>query len=367
MKIGVLTYHRANNYGAYLQSYALTMKIRSLGYEAEIIDYNMRRAEEQYKVHNHNPIKWYNETIRRKMFMESLSKLPLSSNDLISDSIQDFGTFINGKYDAIVAGSDEIWKLDSFRGFPNPYWLLDNSNYQRFSYAASSRSDFAKLDKENLKIVVESLHKFSLIGVRDSYTYSEISRVLTSDTKIVMCCDPVFLYDFKPSKERGRMILEKKFGINSSKVLLGIMVNDEELAKKIKCEFKEKYELISLYRQWPGYKKTAQLTPFEWIDVIAALDILVSNYFHGVCFSILSNTYFVAIDSREKDVKRGKIYDLLSRNECLDSFLTTSDPHYVDKTLRLCENPKLCDYSKVVNRERQLGDGYFNIFVGTLV
>ena len=57
MKVGILTYHRANNYGAYLQAYALTMKVRSFGYEAEIIDYDMKCAEERYKVHNRNPIR----------------------------------------------------------------------------------------------------------------------------------------------------------------------------------------------------------------------------------------------------------------------------------------------------------------------
>ena len=39
MKIGILTFHYAHNYGAMLQAYALSMKLRSLGHCVEIIDY----------------------------------------------------------------------------------------------------------------------------------------------------------------------------------------------------------------------------------------------------------------------------------------------------------------------------------------
>ena len=38
MKIGIITFHRANNFGAVLQCYALQETLRHLGYEAEVID-----------------------------------------------------------------------------------------------------------------------------------------------------------------------------------------------------------------------------------------------------------------------------------------------------------------------------------------
>lgn len=366
MKIGILTYHRANNYGAYLQAYALTMKIRTLGFEAEIIDFDMQCAEECYAVHNRNPIKWYNENKRRKMFKKELINLPVSENSLISDSASDFELFIANKYDVIVAGSDEIWKMNSFRGFPNPYWLIDNNKYQRFSYAASSRSDFTKIDPAQMEIVKNTLNKFSLIGVRDSYTFSELERITEGKKDIHLCCDPVFLFEFSPSKERGREILKNKFNVKTDKPLLGVMINDERLSKDIRRDLGDRYELISLFRQWSGYKKTSNLTPFEWIDVIAALDVFVSNYFHGICFAMLANTYFVAIDSREKNVEHGKIYDLLNRNSRLDYFLSTTDDCYITKALQLCKAYKPINCSDAVYRERKLGETYFEKFIEAL-
>ncbi|MCM0343634.1 polysaccharide pyruvyl transferase family protein [Bacteroides fragilis] len=38
MKIGIVTFHRATNYGAILQAYALVSYLKSLGHEAEFID-----------------------------------------------------------------------------------------------------------------------------------------------------------------------------------------------------------------------------------------------------------------------------------------------------------------------------------------
>ena len=39
MKIGIMTFHRAINYGAVLQTYALQKYLNDSGYDAEVIDY----------------------------------------------------------------------------------------------------------------------------------------------------------------------------------------------------------------------------------------------------------------------------------------------------------------------------------------
>ena len=50
MKVGILTFHRALNYGAVLQSYALQQVLKDLGYDACIIDYKQKHIEKIYKV-----------------------------------------------------------------------------------------------------------------------------------------------------------------------------------------------------------------------------------------------------------------------------------------------------------------------------
>ena len=40
-KVGILTFHRANNYGAVLQAYALQTYLETIGVNAEIVDYRL--------------------------------------------------------------------------------------------------------------------------------------------------------------------------------------------------------------------------------------------------------------------------------------------------------------------------------------
>ena len=43
MKIGILTFHRAHNYGAVLQCYALQEVLKGMGHEVEVIDYRQKK------------------------------------------------------------------------------------------------------------------------------------------------------------------------------------------------------------------------------------------------------------------------------------------------------------------------------------
>ena len=45
MKIGLITYHHTTNFGSLLQTYGLYKKVKDLGFECEIIDYECPCAE----------------------------------------------------------------------------------------------------------------------------------------------------------------------------------------------------------------------------------------------------------------------------------------------------------------------------------
>lgn len=50
MKTGIITFHRAINYGAVLQTYALQKYLNNDGYDAEVIDYRCDHMERFYKI-----------------------------------------------------------------------------------------------------------------------------------------------------------------------------------------------------------------------------------------------------------------------------------------------------------------------------
>jgi len=87
MNIGILTLHRSENYGAYLQAYALskTLQDRYPECSVEIIDYDSKRSKKHHwKILFKEGVKFnfkFNYFIKKKAsFKKALSELPLSAN-----------------------------------------------------------------------------------------------------------------------------------------------------------------------------------------------------------------------------------------------------------------------------------------------
>ncbi|ODM24844.1 hypothetical protein A7W90_00690 [Clostridium sp. Bc-iso-3] len=321
MKIGILTYHRSINYGAYLQAYALCSVIseRYPSASVELIDYDMKASDRFYKrqllrktlvTKSMKGFIYYLQ--QYKTFERSQSKLKLSSESLYYSNLEEFEKYIKGKYDLIIAGSDEIWRINSFRGFPSPYWLPGNLQCVKMSYAASARIDYDSISQEDKDLMKNILSDFCYIGVRDESTKHCVDKVIGSSLAYINC-DPTFLYPYRVSVENGRNILINKFGINPDKKTIGFMLEDSEIPRKFVSTYGDKYNYISLFDYHKETRNYARLSPFEWIDVISALDLFITSRFHGVCFALKNNVQFIAVEERKTSIDNSKIYDILNR------------------------------------------------------
>ena len=150
MKIGILTYCNSYNYGAYLQAYNLCSKLNTYeNIEAELIDYSMRQELEIYKVRIHkNPLVTYEKYMKKIAFTKAKKDLCLSQYSVRTDDIETFRNAVYGKYDLIIAGSDQIWQVDGFRGAFNAYWLPGDYGCPKVSFAASGRTPFKNAPEE---------------------------------------------------------------------------------------------------------------------------------------------------------------------------------------------------------------------------
>lgn len=318
MKIGIITFHRAINYGAFLQAYALCSKLNlEEGIDAEIIDYNMEKEKEFYSfkinkgIVKHPIISFMrqkNMNSQKKKFSIDRRKMKLSSVHIISDSVEEFNKFVNSqKYDVIICGSDEVWKTDGFRGFPNAYWLIGSLNARKFSYAASSRSVFSKLKEDKRTQLINALDDFEFVGVRDTLTSREVLNYISDKTKVNLCCDPTFLYEFNPNLERGKVILRKITGARSNRKVIGVMIEDNFIAQRLYERLSDEYDMVCLYLWHPHYKNGCALSPFEWIDVMASCNCIVSSFFHAVCFALKHHTPILAIGTGAKNSKLSEL------------------------------------------------------------
>lgn len=363
VKIGIITYHRAYNYGAYLQAYALCSRLDlESDIDAEIIDFQMEKEIHKYNLPKSlkwrlaHPSKYRFMVKQNKSFIDSRKLLKCSEFYCQSDNIKDFNQLVYGKYDVIIAGSDEIWKVDGFRGFPTPYWLIGALGCRKFSYAASSRVNFSTLSKEHLNSLKDILIDFELISVRDKVTYNEVIKYY-DQSKVLLSCDPSFLYDFKSNGDRGRALLQERYRIKENKKIIAVMTEDDMVASKIKKGFQKDSELISLFHWHKGYHNIAELNPFEWLDVISGVDFVFTSYFHAVCFSIVNNTPFMAFGT---NLKSSKLEELLNNTICENRYIYNPEKFFQDKLwlFYLKEYMKKEDFSDFVIEKRKGFDEY---------
>lgn len=340
MKIGILTYHRSHNYGAFLQSQALCCRLnQEPDIDAEIIDFRMAVEKRNYALF-HKVRGWVKHPTQIRFDISQASVFRNTCNNAVgklsekkctSNDISGFVSFVKGKYDIIIAGSDEIWKLDGFRGFPNPYWLPGDLECRKFAYAASSRSDFESLSEDKKRLLEGYLNDFEFIGVRDQITYDEVVKHVERKELVHKCCDPSLLYDFDlEDTEKVRRIFEESKGPNGKKIIV-LMTADRNLGTAIQKRFGHQFGLVSVFHWHRGYCNLGNLSPYEWMCVLKNADFVVTTYFHATCFSILFNTPFVAIGAKNKSEK---ISELLSIPELKKRYI----PSVNDLCTRISED-----------------------------
>lgn len=308
-RIGILTYHRSINYGAFLQAYALYQTVKKIfGKYAlvEIIDYESKRAYEIYR-------NTYYDTRHElySAFHKCLFKINRSRPYIRTDSLTDITDYLQRhKYDLIIVGSDEVWKINGMRGFPNAYWLHDICDIHRAAYGVSSRNTETDICDNKKQYIREALRTYEYIGVRDRITKDMIECVC--NVKVNMNCDPVFLFDFKLDKKYKEKLYTKN-NLDRRKKNFLVMLPDNRLVQLIKRRFGKEYNIISVYdRNSYADLNLINIDPFEWIDVINSADFFVTNRFHGTCFAMKCNTSFIALDTYDNQ-KTSKIYDMLQR------------------------------------------------------
>lgn len=320
IKVGIVTFHRAYNYGAYLQSCALCGRLnQEPDIDAEIIDFCTQKERNMYASENYSLrrkawkilkgtyrfSKELEETFRKAQSDPLMKK---SADSLVSDSIEEFASFVKGRYDVIITGSDEVWKADGIRGFPSAYWLIGDLGCAKMSYAASGRVDYDKLlDEDGIRILEDALNDFDYITVRDRQTQEQIGKHTAKEVHLV--CDPSFLYDFTIPENGIEALLPKGEKLDPSLKTIALLVDDVALAGQIGDALSGKYNLIFTNKSIKGYTSVPTLSPIQWLSLIRQADFVITSFFHGACFSIVNNTPFLAIGTKKK---KSKLTELLN-------------------------------------------------------
>lgn len=294
VRIGIITTHRANNFGAVLQAYSLVMACRELGADAEIIDWRTPMYEWQYHSAvrlTRNPFAvlrhflWYmrSESRARSMFAEFRKRLPLSKPiKRMADLIQ-----YSEHYDKFIVGSDQVWNPKnsglSAEQFDRAYLLNFAGGRMRYAYAASIGVD--EIDPPKVRDeFVSAWKKFELITMREHAGAEYVSRWLGE--KIDSVIDPVLLHDAQWWMGHVTIAPPAQKFVFEYNVRMVPELDDYAEAKA------NELDALLLRPLIPSYSHVSQtgcraMGPEEFVSSIALAEAVVTSSFHAAAFSVI--------------------------------------------------------------------------------
>lgn len=300
-KIGILTFHRAHNYGASLQCLALQKFIEDnvKGAEVKIINYANKKIDYDYSLFRldmtsiYTFIKSFASSLifmrknlkKRKIYNRYINYYLECTN--LCDNVKDVEK-VTSDYNYIIAGSDQIWNPNLTGGIDDIYFLNFKTKAKKIAYAASLGKN--KMD-DNKMVYKKLLQNFDSISIREIDGCSIVSNILGTNIKNVI--DPTMLLEYndwkkyiKPEKPvdfkyifvyTPNNIIEYNDVVNYASKTLGLDV----------INFKKKNIGLNNVR-----KNLFCSDPNDFLNYLYYSNIVIVTSFHAVVFSIIFRKKF---------------------------------------------------------------------------
>ena len=331
MKLGLLTFHTAANYGAALQAYAFQKFLTDKGFDCEYINYVNESRAHEYSMSWHI---W--DSLRhgkltsaaaylagspfmtlRKMRFDRFYRKHLRQTEKVYRNSKE-AEELNDKYDFFVIGSDQVWN-PACNG-DDAAFLLDfvMDDRKRISYSPSFGT--TDVDKQHITVFKENISRFAFIGVREAVGQKIVRKLTGRDATLVL--DPVLLL----TKEQWGDVMPK---IPSNERFVFSYTNrDGQMADFLKTGYKigeRRHYVLSRYTRPgdflnPKVRVKYCMSPQEFLWVINNAEMVVSASFHCIALSIVFNKQFVAITTGDEG-KDERLLSMLSTLGLTDRIL----------------------------------------------
>ena len=321
MRIGILTFHCACNYGAVLQCYSLQRFLVESGHDAVVVDYRPVAVADGYRWFDirrfwgRTPVRFIQKTMseirvignrrRRYKAFEDFLKMSIPLTDHVGGA--DEMAAIAGEFDLLVMGSDQIWNRKITGGTDRIYWgdFQKPSSTRMVSYAASMEDG---MDSEIVAAVQRFLPGFDAVSVREEGLKQALST-LVPDVRVDVVADPVLLLD----KERWNDLASER--IIHEPYLLFYQVRPSAQAYSAALQLAERRGLklicLSAKVELENSEEAACASPADFVSLFRYASYVVTTSFHGTAFSVIYGKEFSCIDVSDGKGSRQK--NLLDR------------------------------------------------------
>lgn len=344
MKIGIITYHSAYNFGSVLQAFATQKAIDNLGFENEIIDYRPIEGDYFYRhlLFRHQGLKFFiadlttipvihQRKIRAYRFEKFISNY-LRLSDCTFKQPSDLSV-LNHSYDLVISGSDQIINKHSNElinvgwEYMNPY-LLTWCGSPKISYASSP----ASMTDSEMELISDDLKKFTFLSAREEDASRRISNVTGKSVDTV--CDPTLLLDSSNWKSEiafQRLNLPDEYvlfySLKRPRVVLRTIVPQlKRLSERLKLPVVVITPLAGYIPKSSGLINCLSAGPVEFLSLIKYAKLVVTDSYHGTLFSINFGTPFWTIEPKADDTRKIQILNTLNlRNRIIPSINEIED------------------------------------------
>lgn len=324
MKISLITFSRAKNYGGILQAYALYQYMESLGHDVQFIDYIMARsnvyapakfiecATSKSKLWGSNPLMKF---IWKQLYFPKIKSDYLKFSKFIERDCKFTERYFSEEEleqnspesDIFVVGSDQVWNSEYSpnQNLELPFYL-PFTNGKKISYASSfGKNTVPESHKSEL---TRLLQDFSSISVREESGKKILSELGLDATTVL---DPTLLFkeDFWSQKCRS---IEK----DAPYLLLYQVRYSGEIytvAKQLAKRLGYKVIVVTMNRLDKQYSSNEVImTPDVelWLSYIKNADLVYTDSFHATVFSILFHKQCV-VNSASRKGMASRISNLL--------------------------------------------------------
>ena len=173
MKIGILTFQNANNYGALLQAYALKYALIHMGHQTHLINYFCSPIQKPAPLITLRTLKGIIKTpfrlILHPMRKRIFAKFTSFRKNYLTDTYQYYPETLSqiSSYDLFITGSDQVFN-PRITGFdPNYFLAFSKDTSKNASYAASFGFELKDLSAQEKQFIQQNIPHLKHLSVRE--------------------------------------------------------------------------------------------------------------------------------------------------------------------------------------------------------
>lgn len=308
MRVGILTYHRANNYGAILQCFALQELLKKMGHDVQVIDYRQPFIEDLYRP------SLISQILRYKFHPSALIALhnkfeKQRTVDLIFETFRD--TYLNQSisctaesipdYDVYIVGSDQVWSIDCVGNkVDSVYFGLFNRPKQSKLIGFSISSNIYTINMLGGRLD-QYVQNFDKISLREQIVANAIKRNISKDFLVTLdptLCTDISLWD---------NIINRQWETKKYVVLYHVMLRFAPIVHDILLK---QVKRIAELHGWDIVDlSVGNYSVSDFVSVIKYAQCVITSSFHATVFSIIFSRPLFSV--RLHDGNDGRYVNLL--------------------------------------------------------